>query len=235
MVARLRPMPKGRGSSPTTGISSRYFLSLAESAGADAERSQPLFLCRAVRVVQRTGDPWVLAQHAVFDDDRAMHGIDAGLLEPGGFQRFRIGEKIGVVGWRDFLGVPAGGRLACASETGIAGEAGADFALGHHLDQRRGLRCVDDVGRQLQLTDVLLVVDHPGHLGAVEAVLVDQDAARPNSRRHRIGPHADLLAFEVARRLDTGIGPHQKPAVVKRAHTKIGSATNGAPCARAMM
>ena len=63
-----------------------------------------------------------------------------------------------------------GGRLACAPETASPEKP----ALISPLAIISTLRCVDDVGRQLQLTDVLLVVDHPGDLGAVETVLVDQ-------------------------------------------------------------
>jgi hypothetical protein len=77
---------------------------------------------------------------------------------------------------------------------------------------------MDHVGRQLQLRDVLLVVDDPGHLGRIEAELVDQHLARPHAGRHRVGAHADLLAFEILRGLDPGIRAYQQAAMVKAAH-----------------
>ncbi len=73
-------------------------------------------------------------------------------------------------------------------------------------------------GGSFERGDVLLVVHHPGDLGGIEAVFVDEDAAGPHAGRHRIGAHADLLAFEVLGQLDPGIRPHDEAAVMKAAH-----------------
>src|SRR6266446_6529666 len=71
---------------------------------------------------------------------------------------------------------------------------------------------------QLERRDVFLVIDHPGHLGRIETVFVDEDAPRPHAGGDGIGAHADLLALEVFRLLDAGIGTHDEPAVMKTAH-----------------
>ena len=71
---------------------------------------------------------------------------------------------------------------------------------------------------QLERRDVLLVIDHPGDFRRIEAVFVDEDAARPHPGGDGIGAHADLLALEILRRLDAGIGAHDEAAVMKAAH-----------------
>ena len=52
-----------------------------------------------------------------------------------------------------------------------------------------------------------LLVDcalHPRHLGKVDAVIVLQDAADEDRRRHRVERNPDALAFKVLGRLDAG-------------------------------
>src|SRR5260370_4886938 len=65
---------------------------------------------------------------------------------------------------------------------------------------------------------MFLGVDYPGHFGRIEAVFVDKDAARPDASRHRIGTHADLLAFEILGHADAGVWPNDKTTVMKSAH-----------------
>ena len=72
-----------------------------------------------------------------------------------------------------------------------------------------------DVGRQLELRDMLLVIDDPGHLGGVEPEFIDQDAAGPDPGRDRVGPHADLLALEVLGLADAGVVAHEETRVMK--------------------
>ena len=73
-------------------------------------------------------------------------------------------------------------------------------------------------GGSFERRDVLLVVDHPGHLRRVEAVFVDEDAAGPHAGGHRIGADPDLLAFEVLRAPDVGVRPHHEAAVMEAPH-----------------
>jgi hypothetical protein len=65
---------------------------------------------------------------------------------------------------------------------------------------------MDHVRRQLQLRHMLLVIDHPGDLRVVEAIFVDEHLPDPHAGRHRIGAHADALAFQVLGHLDASLG-----------------------------
>jgi hypothetical protein len=65
---------------------------------------------------------------------------------------------------------------------------------------------------------VLLVVDHPGDLRGAHVVFVGENTARPDAGRDRVGADADLLALEVLRHLDAGVGPHDETAVMKPSH-----------------
>src|SRR5580692_9997271 len=65
---------------------------------------------------------------------------------------------------------------------------------------------------------MLFVIDDPGDLGGIEPVFVDEDAACPYPGGHGIGPHANLLAFEVLRLLDAGAGTHDESAVMEASH-----------------
>ena len=98
MVALSRTDAEGQGLVADDGHQFAHTscsLALVALAGTSPSASAShLCLRLAVRVVQRTGDPWMLAQHAVFDDDGAMHGIDAGGLEPGGPRRFGHQERV---------------------------------------------------------------------------------------------------------------------------------------------
>src|SRR5262245_4081150 len=184
------------------------------------EIGEPFSLGGGVSLEQRPCHPRVRLQDAVLDYDRAVHRVDAGLLVPRRLELLGVRKEVGIVGWRDLLGVPSFGRLARASKAGIAREARADLTLGHHLDQRGAFRRLYDIGRQLQRLHMLLIVDHPGHLRTVEPVVVDQDATGPHPRGHRIGAHSNFLAFEVLRIADVGVRAHQQSTMMKAARDK---------------
>src|SRR5262249_55431760 len=63
---------------------------------------------------------------------------------------------------------------------------------------------------------------NPGHLRDVDAVVVLQDAARPDAGRHRVGAHARLLPFEVLGAADAAILAVHEAAVVEAPHDEDG-------------
>ena len=175
---------------------------------------------------QRFRDVRMLLQHLGLHHHRAVDRIDAGALEPVGFGLRHVRDQ-----FRIDLGrllppcsqAPVGGparpmpawpvKPACSSPLAIM--PASDFPSGAWTT----------FGGSFSVGHVLLVVDHPGDLGGVEAVFVDEDAARPHAGGDRIGAHADLLAFQVLRHLDAGIGP-------ARRSRRGGSAASGTPAAR---
>src|SRR5689334_12337191 len=77
---------------------------------------------------------------------------------------------------------------------------------------------MDYVGRQLELSDMLFIVDHPRDFGSVEAVLVHEHAAQPYAGGDRVSSDADFFAFEVLRHSDIRIRSAYKTLEVKIAH-----------------
>ena len=82
----------------------------------------------------------------------------------------------------------------------------------------------DDVGGRPVFGDVLVAGEDPRHLAQFDAVLVLQDAAHPESRRHGVAAvDADPLAFEILRRADAGVRVVDDGAMMKRAHREDGN------------
>ena len=78
-----------------------------------------------------------------------------------------------------------------------------------------------DVGRRLIFGDVLVAGQHPRDAVQVDAVLVLQDAARPQAGRDGVAAiDADLLAFEILRGPDARLRVVEDGAMMKRAHRK---------------
>src|SRR5215467_15626103 len=67
---------------------------------------------------------------------------------------------------------------------------------------------------------MFFVIDDPGDRGGVESVFIDQYAARPHARRHRISADADFSTLEVLRMPDAGIRTDQQAAVVEATSDK---------------
>jgi len=66
---------------------------------------------------------------------------------------------------------------------------------------------------------MLVAGQHPGDPAEIDSVLVLQDAARPDARRHRIAAiDADLFAFEVLRAPDAGFGVVEDGAMMEGPH-----------------
>ena len=68
---------------------------------------------------------------------------------------------------------------------------------------------------------MLVAGQHPGDLVEIDAVFVLQNAAHPDAGRHcEAAADADLLALEVLRRADAGLGVDQDGAVMEGAHQR---------------
>src|SRR5258706_12158174 len=79
----------------------------------------------------------------------------------------------------------------------------------------------DHVGRWSVLDDVLVAREHPCHLAEIDAVLVLQDAAHPQSGRDGIAPvDAHSPAFQIFRCADARFRVVDDRAVVKGPHRK---------------
>jgi hypothetical protein len=87
---------------------------------------------------------------------------------------------------------------------------------GAHLLARRNRH---HIGRRPVLGHVLVAGEHPGDLAEVDAVLLLQDAARPDAGRDGVAAvDADLSALEILGCADAGLGVHQHGAVVECPH-----------------
>ncbi|MEK9726130.1 MAG: hypothetical protein VW405_21940, partial [Rhodospirillaceae bacterium] len=131
--------------------------------------------------------------------------------------RLLLGDRIGEQ--------PADSRVALGERRRRAGrDHRVHFAGQHHIVQRQALGDRRDVhlGRQIQ-RQALLAARLVGAAGAVlegaeiDAVLVLQDAARPQRHRHLVLGHADDPALQVLRGLDPGVGSHVDAAVTEGA------------------
>jgi hypothetical protein len=106
------------------------------------------------------------------------------------------------------------------ANSSASGETRLNFTAFHHRGQRFARRCLHYVGRQLQLSDVLLVVDDPSHLRIVHAVLVHQYAARPRASRDGVCPHPYFLPFEILGSVNSRVGAADDAPVMKAAQHK---------------
>jgi len=157
----------------------------------------------------------MFGEHGIPDDDGAVHGVDSRACVPFGLEFRGIGEEIGIIG---FHGPPARSRRTGTAHARIAVEPGGQLAARHHVGERLARRCVDDVRRQLELGDMLLVVDDPCDLRGIEATFINQNAPCPDAGRHRIRAYAHLSAFEVLRRADACIRADEQAGVMKAPH-----------------
>jgi hypothetical protein len=111
-----------------------------------------------------------------------VNGIDPCLLIPGRLRLAGIGDK---------------GLDICGVHPAHADGRG-QFAIGDHRPQVCP-SLIYDVGWVLLvvLLDMLLVVQYPGDLAQVHAILRRQDATGPDAGGHGVGPHADFLALQI--------------------------------------
>ena len=77
---------------------------------------------------------------------------------------------------------------------------------------------MDHIVGQFHLQDVLFIIDHPGHLGIIEAEIFNKSRPQPNAGGHGIGPDADAMAFEILGVLDPGVRPNQQRPVIELPH-----------------
>ena len=141
-------------------------------------------------------------EQLVLDDDRVVDREDAGALQHGEAGFDRVGNQRRRV--RNLILQPDGG----------------DDLAGRQLILERLTRFDrDHVRRWTVLGDVLVARQHPRDLPEIDAVLVLQHAARPESGRDGVAAvDADPLAFQILRAANAGVGVDQNCAVMKRAH-----------------
>ena len=179
--------------------------------GARIQRCEPFRLCPFEGPKQRPRNPRMGGQDAVLYHDGAVHGVDAGPLEPFGLERVGMFKKVRIDRRRNLVLVPACDRGTGASNAGIGVKSGNKFAVRHHGCERPPRRCMGDVWRQSELRDVLFVVDHPGHLGAIEPKLIFQNPPRPDARGNGPGTDADFFSLKVLRAANKQSRLHEKP------------------------
>ncbi len=174
--------------------------------------AEPLRLAERLEQVHR--DPAVLLVDLAADGDDMHDREDAGLAPVVLLDRDVVGEQAPDLH-------PVEGR-------GLAGGVQrVDLALGEH--PRQGLAGRDaldlDAVGQVEL-DLLVAVGlffAAGDVGDAvggDVVMILENAADPDRRRHLVLGRADALADQVARRLDTGIGVHVDAGVPEEAAGK---------------